>query len=268
MLGILITLAAVTVTVVVLRLVGRWNDRMGTLSSRRRAAVLQLATWFVVLIGLVVGLAQAMVMVGLSAATMAVIGAAGVSGLAFAFREPVADFLAATSFVIERAAAIGDEIELNGDVRGRLVGFGLRSVAVLTWDGDTVYHTASAIRTFRNISAGVSRAVVDVDIPATVRTARARTVLEVALSRVRDTTFHSEPEVLGVVAQYLDRYVMRVSCIVDPALHKEAEYRLKAAAADAVGELLRPGRESMSTAEMVAIVSEDQSELPGRGLAW
>ncbi|HRE03323.1 MAG TPA: mechanosensitive ion channel, partial [Ilumatobacteraceae bacterium] len=136
-----------------------------------------------------------------------------------------------------------------------LVGFGLRSVAVRTWDGDVVYHTASAIRTFRNSSKHDSRATVDIDIPSTVRVARATSVLQAVCRQAYDSTFRTEPQVLGVIEQRIDRYVVRVSCFVDPASQREAQYRLKAAAVDAVAELIDGEGVVRDTAQVLAIVS-------------
>ena len=79
-------------------------------------------------------------------------------------------------------------------------------------------------------------------------------LLAAACARVADHTFHSPVEVLGVVSQYLDHYVLRLSCVVDPARHREAEYRLKAAAVDAVAELLGDGSSGLDTAQMLALV--------------
>ena len=257
-------LATVTVTallIIVLRSASKLNDKSQTLAGRRRAGILQLSKWATLAVGVMVLAGEAFVAAGASSATMGLVGAAGMTSVAFALRESIADFLAAAALLAERTAAIGDEVELNAEVRGRLVGFGLRSVAVRTWDGDTVYHTASAIRTFRNISTGSSRAVVDIDIPPAVRTARATHVLTQALAAVSDVKFLSAPEVLGVVAQHLDRYVMRVTCMVEPAQHKEAEYRLKAAAVDAVAVLLDDHEDVQPSGQVAVIVAGDPHPL-------
>ncbi len=246
------TVAVTAIVVVALRALAELNDRSDTLAARRRAGVLQLAKWGAGIVGMAVVAAEVMIMLGASPATMALIAAAATTGIAFALREPLTDFLAAATFLIERAAAIGDEVELNGELRGRLIGFGLRTVAVKTWDGDTVLYAASAIRSFRNISAGASRATVDIDVPPRVRTARATAVLESALSRVADDHFLTDPEVLGVVSQHLDRYVVRISCMVEPARHKAAEYALKAAAVDAVSDMT--DNSSADTQQLVALV--------------
>lgn len=250
----LVLLCLTVLVVIALRGAERVAKRTKTLTARRWAGVFQLAKWIATVSGASALLYRGLAAAGTSPANMALIFAAGVSGLAVAMREPIADFIAVVTFLIERAAAIGDEVELNAEVRGRLVGFGIRSVAVLTWDGDTVYYTGSSIRTFRNVSQGASRAIVDVDIPARVRTGRARVVLEATLAQVRDDTFQSAPEVLGVVSQHLERYVMRVSCLVEPAKHKEAEYRLKAAAVDAVSDMI--DHVELPTQELLAVVVE------------
>lgn len=253
----LITVGVIITLQVVLRFASRLNDQSSTLRSRRRAGVLQLLKWAVLILGVAALAAEALVAAGASSSTLALIMAASTSGLVFALRDSIADFVAATSLLVERSAAIGDEVEINGEVRGRLVGFGLRSVAIRTWGGDTVFHSASAIRTFRNLSVGASRAVVDIDIPPNVRTGRAKAVLTAALARVRDATFQSPPEVLGVVEQHLDKYVLRVTCMVEPAQNARAEYLLKAAAVDAVAELLDAEGDPRPTQEILAIVDRD-----------
>jgi small-conductance mechanosensitive channel len=253
-----ITLVMTIAAVLVLRFSAEINGRSESLSARRRAGVLQLAKWAAGIVGTGAVAAEVMMMLGASPATMALIAAAATTGLAFALREPVADFLAAATFLIERAAAIGDEVELNEELRGRLVGFGLRTVAVKTWDGDSVLFSASAIRSFRNISAGASRATVDIDIPARVRTRRAQVVLESALSRVAGENFLSRPEVLGVVSQHLDHYVMRVTCMVEPAQHKAVEYALKAAAVDAVSDMV--DNNTVATDELVELVVDPERD--------
>lgn len=249
--------AAVTIALLlVLRLASRLNDQQSSLRSRRRAGVLQLSKWAVLVLGVGVLSAEALVAAGVSSATMALILAASVSGMVLALRDSIADFVAAAAMLVERTAAIGDEVELNGEVRGRLVGFGLRSVAIRTWGGDTVFHSASGIKTFRNLSVGASRAVVDIDIPPNVRTGRATAVLTAALARVQDDIFQSQPEVLGVVQQHLDRYVIRVTCMVEPAQNARAEYLLKSAAVDAVAELLDDHGDPRPTQEILAIVAD------------
>jgi small-conductance mechanosensitive channel len=251
---ITITITATIAAILVLRRLAALNERSTTLSSRRRAAILQLLKWACLAVGTVAATVQGLKALDVSSATLAIVAAAGASGFAFALREPLTDYFASSALVIERAAAIGDEIELNGEIRGKLVRFGLRSVAVETWGGDTVYQTASTIRTFRNISAGASRAVVDIDIPAGIRTGRATAVLSAALAGARDETWRTTPEVLGVVAQHLDRYVMRISCMVEPGQHNTTEYRLKAAAVDAVAEMLEQNDKGSTTLEMIKLV--------------
>ena len=252
----LLTAGATIAALLALRVASRLNDRSATLRSRRTAGVLQLSKWAVLVLGVGVLFGEALVAAGVSSATMALILAATVSGTVLALRDSIADFLAAAALLVERTAAIGDEVELNGEVRGRLVGFGIRSVAIRTWGGDTVFHSASAIKTFRNMSVGASRAIVDIDIPSNVRTSRATAVLTAALRRVQDDTFQSEPEVLGVVDQHLDRYVVRVTCMVEPAQNAHAEYLLKAAAVDAVAELLDDKGDPRPTQEILAIVND------------
>ena len=250
------TILATAVAVALLRTAGRLNARGATLAARRRTGLLQLLRWLVILVGSAVVAVEAMVSAGIDKSLLVVIGGGLATAIAFAVREPIADFLAAAALIVERTAAVGDEVEINGEVSGRLAGFGLRSVAVTTWGGDAVYVAASTIRTFRNASKGASRAVVDVDVPSAVRTGRASAVLAAACARVADHTFHSPVEVLGVVEQTLDHYVVRLSCVVDPARHREAEYRLKAAAVDAVAELLADGRTDLDTAQLLALVGQ------------
>lgn len=261
------TVAVTAAAVTMLRWLARLNDHSTTLSARRRAGVLQLSKWGVFVLGCVAIVGELLVAVGASPATLAVIAAAGTSGIAFALREPIADFLAAVAFLIERVGAVGDEVELNGNVSGTLVGFGLRSVVVRTHEGDLVFHTASAIRTFRNVSVGTSRAVVDIDIPSSVRTHRATAVLVKALARERDATWRTDPEVLGVVAQFLDRYVLRVTCLVDPAQHHAAQLRLKAAAVDAVAEMLEEEHVDMPTEELLIVFDDSDKPEALDGLA-
>lgn len=253
---ITLTALATTLLVGLLRTAGRINSRGATLAARRRTGLLQLLRWLIIVVGAAAVLVEAMLAVGIDKGPLVLIGGGLVTAFALGIREPIADFLAAAALIVERTAAVGDEVEINGEVSGRLAGFGLRSVAVTTWDGGVVYVTASNIRTFRNASKGASRAVVDVDVPAAVRTGRAAAVLAAACARVADTSFHSPVEVLGVVHQSLDHYVVRLSCVVDPARHREAEYRLKAAAVDAVAELLADERAGLDTAQMLALVGQ------------
>lgn len=255
---ITVTIMATALLVAMLRTANRFNARGITLAARRRTGLLQLLRWLVILVGTAAVAVEAMLAVGIDKGLLVVIGGGLATAVAFAVREPIADFLAAAALIVERTAAVGDEVEINGEVSGRLAGFGLRSVAVTTWGGDAVYVTASNIRTFRNASKGASRAVVDVDVPSAVRTGRASAVLAAACARAADHTFHSPVEVLGVVSQYLDHYVLRLSCVVDPARHREAEYRLKAAAVDAVAELLGDDRSGLDTAQMLALVGQSR----------
>ncbi|MCU1389376.1 MAG: ykuT 2 [Ilumatobacteraceae bacterium] len=253
---VLLTAGLTAVAMIVFQGASRLNARSTSLAARRRTGMMQLARWGVLAIGVTALAGEGAVAFGLSSAWTGAAALAFVSCCALAVREPLGDFIAAASFIVERTAAVGDEVELNGEVSGTLVGFGLRSVAVQTWDGDVVYHTASAIRTFRNSSKTDSRATVDIEIPASVRVARATSVLEVVCRSAHDATFRSQPEVLGVIDQELDHYTIRVSCFVDPARSRHAQYRLKAAAVDAVAELIDGEGIVRNTAQVLAIVGQ------------
>ncbi|MCU1392510.1 MAG: Small-conductance mechanosensitive channel [Ilumatobacteraceae bacterium] len=249
--------AGITVLIVsVLQFASRLNARSASLAARRRTGIMQLTRWGVLAAGVTALAGEGAVAFGVSSAWTGGAALAFVSCCALAVREPLGDFLAAASFIVERTAAVGDEVELNGEVSGTLVGFGLRSVAVQTWDGDVVYHTASAITTFRNSSKAASRATVDIEIPANVRVARATSVLEAVCRGAFDSTFRSQPEVLGVIDQQLEHYTVRVSCFVDPARNRHAQYRLKAAAVDAVAELIDGEGIVRNTAQVLAIVGQ------------
>ena len=250
-----VTLAATAAVAFVLTTAARINGQSDTMRARRTAGILQLLRWFAILCGGATVIVEALVSAGIESSTLIVIFGGLITATAFAVREPISDFLTAAMLVLERTAVIGDEIELNGEIVGRLAGFGLRSVTITTWDGDVVYVAASTIRTLRNVSKGASRAVVDIQVPATIPTSRAAQVLSVACMRATDSTFHSPPEVLGVVEQRLDYYLMRITCMVDPASHHQAEYRLKAAAADTVAGLLgSPDYDGFNTTQLVQIV--------------
>lgn len=252
----LLTVGLTVAAVTILHLAALANARSTSLAARRRTGIMQLVRWGVLALGVTALIGEAAVAFGLSSAWTGAAALAFVSCCALAVREPLGDFLAAASFIVERTAAVGDEVELNGEVSGTLVGFGLRSVAVRTWDGDVVYQTASAIRTFRNSSKHDSRATVDIEIPANVRVARATSVLEIVCRNAFDSTFRSEPEVLGVIHQQLGHYTIRVSCFVDPARSRQAQYRLKAAAVDAVAEMIDGEGVVRNTAQVLAIVGQ------------
>ena len=253
---LLLTIGLTAVAMMIFQVASRLNARSTSLAARRRTGMMQLARWGVLAGGLTALAGELAVAFGLSSAWTGGAALAFVSCCALAVREPLGDFLAAASFIVEGTAAVGDEVELNGEVSGTLVGFGLRSVAVQTWDGDVVYHTASAIRTFRNSSKTDSRATVDIEIPANVRVARATSVLEVVCRSAHDSTFRSMPQVLGVIDQQLGHYTIRVSCFVDPARSRHAQYRLKAAAVDAVAELIDGEGVVRDTAQVLAIVGQ------------
>lgn len=249
------TLAATVGVAAVLTAAARLNGLRDTMRARRTAGILQLLRWFALICGVSAAVIEALLSAGIETSTLIVVFGGLITATAFAVREPISDFLTAAMLLLERTAVIGDEIELNGEIVGRLAGFGLRSVTVTTWDGDVVYVAASTIRTLRNVSKGASRAVVDIQVPATIPTSRAAQVLTVACLQATDSTFHSQPEVLGVVEQHLDRYVMRITCMVDPASHHQAEYRLKSAAADTVAGLLgSPDYDGFNTTQLVQIV--------------
>ena len=250
----LLTVGLTVIGTVALQIATRINARSHSLAARRRTGILQLTRWGVLAAGITALVGELAVALGLPTAWTGAAALACVSCFAVAVREPLGDFIAAFSFIVERTAAVGDEVELNGEVSGTLVGFGLRSVAVRTWDGDVVYQTASGIRTFRNSSKHDSRATVDIEIPADVRVARATSVLQAVCRSAHDHTFRTVPEVLGVIEQRIDHYVVRVSCFVDPAHQRQAEYRLKAAAVDAVAELIDGEGVVRNTAQVLAIV--------------
>ena len=260
----LLTVLVTTIAVTILHIAAQLNSRSATLAARRRIGILQLLRWGVLVGGLTILAGEFAVALGLSTAWTGAAALAFVSCCALAVREPLGDFVAAFSFIVERTAAVGDEVVLNGEVAGTLVGFGLRSVAVRTWDGDVVYQTASAIRTFRNSSKHDSRATVDIEIPSNVRVARATSVLDVVCRRAFNETFRTMPEVLGVIDQQLGRYVLRVSCFVDPAHQRQAQYRLKAAAVDAVAEMIDSDGTVRNTAQVLAIVGPPPPPPPHR----
>jgi len=237
---VLVTATATACSVGILQAARRLNSKGTTLNARRRIGLIQLSRWGILIAGTTAVGLEILSASGVDRATLVLVGGGFTTAFAFAVREPISDFLAAAALIVERTAAVGDEVELNGEIRGTLIGFGLRSVAIATWDGDVVYHLASAIRTFRNVSSLDSRATIDIDIPSHVRVALATQALLAATSHVPDTTFRTHPEVLGVISQHLDHYVLRLSCFVDPAQHRQAEYRLKAAAVDAVANMLDP----------------------------
>ena len=258
----LLTVGLTALAVLILHVATRRNARSLSLAARRRTGIMQLARSGVAALGALLLVGEGAAALGLPKAWTGAAALAFVSCMALAIREPLGDFIAAFSFIVERTAAIGDEVELNGEVTGTLVGFGLRSVVVRTWDGDVVYQTASAIRTFRNSSKHDSRATVDIEIPAHVRVARSTAVLEAVCRSAHDHTFRSVPEVLGVIDQQLDHYVVRVSCFVDPAHHRQAQYRLKAAAVDAVAQLVDGEGLVRDTAQVLAIVGPPQFPAP------
>ena len=261
---VILTVGLTVAAVLILHIGTRRNARSVSLAARRRTGIMQLGRSGVAALGVSLLIGEGAVALGLPQAWTGAAALAVVSCTALAVREPLGDFIAAFSFIVERTAAVGDEVELNGKVTGTLVGFGLRSVVVRTWDGDVVYSTASDIHTFRNSSKHDSRATVDIKIPAHVRVARSTSVLQAVCRAAHDETFRSVPEVLGVIDQQLDHYVVRVSCFVDPAHHRQAQYRLKAAAVDAVGELVDGEGLVRDTAQVLAIVGPPQFPAPVR----
>lgn len=233
---------------------GRMIARSSSPTAARTRAVLQLARWVAIVGSIAAAVASLMLNAGIPGNVLIIFAGSVSTGFAFALRDPLSDFLAAASLLIERAAKLGDEVQINETLVGQLMSFGLRGVTIETWSGDQVYVVASTIQTMRNLSTGASRATVDIDIPADVRVSRAAAVLEAACLTVKDDQFRSDPVVLGVVAQLLDRYVLRVTCLVAPAAHWQVEYRLKAAAVDAVNEMRTSGADPLSTVELVAAV--------------
>lgn len=250
------TLAGALALLVILRVWGALAARGTSITARRQVGLLQLARWGIILLAGLVLAGEGLVAVGLDRQALVLIGGGLVTAFAFTLRDPLSDFFASAALLAEGIAVVGDEVRVNGEIRGQLVGFGLRSIVISTWTGEVIHVTASGVRTFTNMSKAASRAVVDIDIPASTPVARSTRVLNVACGQVADETFRSRPEVIGVTEQHLDRYVLRITCLVDPASHDGAARLLRGAAADAVAELL-VGNADLNTEEMVRIAVSD-----------
>lgn len=239
-----------------LTLVQRPISKRKSAIARKNLAITQLVKWFVWALASALSVGTVLLWSGVPTSVIAVLGGGLATGFAFALRDPLSDFLAAISLLLDKVVNIGDEVTINGEYSGAVVSFGLRGITLETWRGDYLYTSASHISTLKNTSRGDSTAVVDIDVPPTIPTKRAGAVLLAACKQYPEL-FNSTPEIIGVTAQHLDRYVLRLVCKVPPAEHRLVEYRLKAAAVDAVIELQKISEHANSdttTAELVTIV--------------
>ncbi|ADI14824.1 MscS Mechanosensitive ion channel [Truepera radiovictrix DSM 17093] len=116
-------------------LIGRWEAlfaRTG-LNPLLRGLALQLARAALVLVGLLIALD----LLGATAIVTAVLGTAGLAGLAvgFAFRDIVENYLAGVLLSLRQPFAIGDLLQL-GEVEGRVVRLTSREMVLMTLDGN------------------------------------------------------------------------------------------------------------------------------------
>lgn len=133
---VLIALAVVFVTVVVARWIGQWEVPGTVRMSSPAWGLVRRAIQFVV--GLV-GLVIVFDLLGVTSLVGALLGTAGVAGLAlgFAFRDIIENYLAGILLSLRQPFRINDVVSV-ADHEGRVVRLTAREVVLLTFDGNHV----------------------------------------------------------------------------------------------------------------------------------
>ena len=228
-------------------LLGRWISRRKLIDRAARTnPFMQDLTrttvrWLVLGAGVVVALElmQATALVG------AVLGTAGVLGVALGFgaQNLVRDVLAGWFILVEDRYGVGDTIDAGAPAVGTVERVTLRSTRLRDING-TVWHVANGeILRVGNKSQSWSRAVVDVAVTPDADLERAREILgEVGERMLLDEAWSglvtSSPNVLGV--QRIDPLGITLRVVIDTAPGEqfpvEREYRLRVLQAfDAAG---------------------------------
>jgi small-conductance mechanosensitive channel len=109
------------------RLARHRSDQFSESSSYALARIIR---YFVVLIGLVAGLAA----VGVDLTSLSIVGGAVGIGLGFGMQALVANFVAGVVLLLDRSLKVGDFIDLQSGVRGEVVEIALRFTRVHTND--------------------------------------------------------------------------------------------------------------------------------------
>ncbi|QGP92075.1 putative MscS family protein YfkC [Neomoorella glycerini] len=115
-----------------------------------------------------------------------IIAGAGVLGLAVGFgaQSLVKDIITGFFIIFEDQFHVGDLVEINGQVTGKVEELGLRLTTIREWSGKKFYIANSEIKTVRNYNREELRAIVTATFPFEEDPRKIRAVLEQACREV------------------------------------------------------------------------------------
>ncbi|CEP68390.1 Mechanosensitive ion channel MscS [Moorella glycerini] len=115
-----------------------------------------------------------------------IIAGAGVLGLAIGFgaQSLVKDIITGFFIIFEDQFHVGDFVEINGQVTGKVEELGLRLTTIREWSGKKFYIANSEIKTVRNYNREELRAIVTATFPFEEDPRKIREVLEQACREV------------------------------------------------------------------------------------
>lgn len=226
-------LALYVVYRIVVRLIDRLVARRDVGTARVRTVgvlVVNLTRWLLAFVVLVVVLTE------LGVDVRALLVSAGLVGLALGFgaQALVRDLISGLFLLFEGLVAVGDVVEIGGQ-RGTVETIGLRVTRLRQPDGSIRVVPNGHLNDFVNLSAGWSRATVDVTVGRDADVARALGALRTAAEAWAGETGAAleSPEVHGIMRITGGESVLRVMVKVDPARRLDAELELRRRIKDA-----------------------------------
>jgi small conductance mechanosensitive channel len=178
---------------VILNLISRFIHRIFRISRRDPQKDKTLETLLASALRYLIYAVAIMLVLGQFIDITPIIAGAGVLGLAVGIgaQSLVKDIITGFFIIFEDQFHVGDLVEINGQVTGRVEELGLRLTTIREWNGKKFYIANSEIKTVRNYNREELRAVVTATFPFEEDPSRIRKVLEQVCREVEEE-YHQE----------------------------------------------------------------------------
>lgn len=155
-----------------------------------------------------------------------ILASAGIGGVALGFgaQSLVKDYLSGIFMIAEDQYGVGDWVQVNQEISGKVEMVGLRITRLRAFDGTVWYIRNGEILELGNSSQGTSTAIIDVSIAPTAEPSRAVAVMEQVLAEMAteeewSKVLISDPKVLGVNS--VDAVETVIRGVVDTAANNQ-----------------------------------------------
>ncbi len=182
---------------------------------------------------IVVALAVLMIMQTLGVPLGPILASAGIGGVALGFgaQSLVKDYLAGMFMIAEDQYGVGDWVQVNDGVQGRVEAVGLRVTRLRAFSGVVWYVRNGEITQLGNSSQGTSTAIIDVPIALEADSAQALDIMRHVLTTMAaeerwQQVLIAEPAVLGVDS--MDSVQMILRATADTLANQQWDFQREA----------------------------------------